>query len=396
MKIFNYKSKILVEKTINEEGYSPSKYKSTSNKYIWAVCRFCGSPVRLMRGNYTKANNSACHRSCHMEEMKKQKSPLSEKSTWEKIKKTNLSRYGVEYVSQNAEIAKKISLKRMSNPFVSGILKHFEDVLFIKKHKINKNAFDLFHASKKITLNFNRNLWHSEKFITDTKIARNKHLDKLKLCREKGIRLFQIFEHQWDARSNQVINFIRTILGCNEITVPGRKCEVTNVDAKQFIDDHHIQGKTRSVIKYFNLEYEGEIVASMTASRHHRQNAGENDIVLSRLCFKSNTNVQGGASKLFKHFKEWAKKEGYNRIISWSDNCWTEGNVYRVLDFDLDKEYGPDYFYWDVNKHKYHSKQSQKKKSVGCPDGMTEREWCIERGLFRVWDCGKKKWIFNI
>ncbi len=134
----------------------------------------------------------------------------------------------------------------------------------------------------------------------------------------------------------------------------------------------------------------------MTASKHHRQNSNKDAIVLNRLCFKDNTNVQGGSSKLFSAFKKWAKAEKYSLIISWSDNCWTEGSIYNVLGFNLKKEYGPDYFYWDVKKHKYVSKQSQQKKKVECPDGMTEREWCVERGLFRIWDCGKRLWVFGL
>ena len=35
-------------------------------------------------------------------------------------------------------------------------------------------------------------------------------------------------------------------------------------------------------------------------------------------------------SKLFKHFIGWAKNNKYNKIISWSDNSWTEGNVYKI------------------------------------------------------------------
>jgi len=254
---------------------------------------------------------------------------------------------------------------------------------------------DIYIPSKKFALEFNGNLWHSEKFV-DKNIATKKHKIKLNLCRENGIRLFQIFEHQWAEHKDQILNFLKTILGANTVKIPARKCLVTNSKTKEFINRHHIQGSTNSVLQYFNLEYNGEIVASMTASIHHRQISDDNSVVLSRLCFKDGVNVQGGSSKLFKAFVKWAKDSGYSRIISWSDNCWTEGKVYEVLGFSFDKEYPPDYFYWDVNKHQYHSKQSQKKSSVNCPSGMTEREYCIERGLYRVWDCGKKKWVYDL
>jgi len=274
------------------------------------------------------------------------------------------------------------------------------------RYIISPYELDIYIPAKKFAIEYNGNLWHSEYWLCEKKrkdkekpdisIAKYKHHNKTNLCRENGIRLFQIFEHQWESRQKQILGFIRTILGENKISIAGRKCLITNTNTKQFIEDNHIQGKPHTALKYFNLEYNGEIVASMTAGRHHRQNSDSKDVVLSRLCFAENTNVQGGSSKLFKYFKEWAREQGFSRIISWSDNCWTEGNVYKVLGFELDKEYAPDYFYWDVNKHKYHSKQSQKKSAVSCPEGMTEREFCIERGLFRIWDCGKKLWRFEL
>ena len=134
----------------------------------------------------------------------------------------------------------------------------------------------------------------------------------------------------------------------------------------------------------------------MTASKHHRQNNDEKAIVLNRLCFKDDTIVQGGASKLFKQFIIWARSELYNDIVSWSDTAWTDGNIYHVLGFHLDKEYGPDYFYWDIKNHKYASKQSQQKRKTKCPKNMTEREWGIERGLFRIYDVGKKRWTYSL
>lgn len=93
---------------------------------------------------------------------------------------------------------------------------------------------------------------------------------------------------------------------------------------------------------------------------------------------------------------EWCKKQGINKIITWSDSMISMGNSYEKIGFRLEKIYRPDYFYWDVKNDCYRSKQSQKKKSTKCPEGMTEREWCWDRGLYRIWDCGKKKWSISL
>jgi hypothetical protein len=316
-------------------------------------------------------------------------------------------KYGIKYSSLtrglNDDEFKKTYQITYSYPKIQKQKEVYEQIKILNKicvlnsrKEIYPYELDIYIPSSKFAIEFNGDFWHSEAWIQNKRLAKYKHIQKTHRCQEKGIRLFHIFEHQWDSRSKQILGFIRTILGKNEIKVPARKCLITHDDAKNFIDDNHIQGSTNSTIKYFNLEYKGEIVGSMTAAKHHRQNSDENDIVLSRLCFKDNTNVQGGSGKLFKSFVQWAKEEGYEKIISWSDNCWTEGNIYKVLGFTMDKEYGPDHFYWDINNHRYFSKQSQKKSSVNCPEGMTEREWCMERGLYRIWDCGKKRWIFDL
>jgi len=175
-----------------------------------------------------------------------------------------------------------------------------------------------------------------------------------------------------------------------------RNCNITENIDKTFFNDNHIQGYGAGTIKCFNLEYNKEIVASISASAHHRQGSNENHIVLNRLCFKDGINIPGGASRLFKHLKQWAKQEGHASIISWSDNCWTDGNIYKVLNFELEAELNQDYFYWDSINNQYKSKQSQKKSSTKCPENLTEREWGIQRGLYRIWDRGKKRWKYKL
>jgi hypothetical protein len=108
------------------------------------------------------------------------------------------------------------------------------------------------------------------------------------------------------------------------------------------------------------------------------------------MCFKPNIQVVGGASKLL------ASLRGDQPIISWSDNRWSQGNVYKEMGFTLGQELPQDYSYVDLKKpYRRISKQSQKKSNTNCPTSLTERQWCAERGLARIWDCGKKRWILN-
>ena len=90
-------------------------------------------------------------------------------------------------------------------------------------------------------------------------------------------------------------------------------------------------------------------------------------------------------------------ENGYKDLISWSDNRWSQGRVYEKMGFTLDSELPQDYSYVNVKRPiERLSKQSQKKSNTNCPEGMTEKEWAEERGLARIWDCGKKRWKLEI
>lgn len=208
------------------------------------------------------------------------------------------------------------------------------------------------------------------------------------------------FSDEWNTRKSQCLNYVRSFNGEYDRKIHGRKCIVLKINdtkvAKSFIDEYHIQGSNNLSIIYFGLYYENELVAVMSLGRHSRQIA-ENRIVLDRFCVKSGVHIQGGASKIFARCIEWAKEMNYDEIISFSDNRWTKGHIYEVLGFSLDKEHKSDYCYVDSKcpDHRL-SKQSQKKGSTKCPEGFTELQWCNFRGLNRLWDCGKKRWVYYL
>ena len=254
---------------------------------------------------------------------------------------------------------------------------------------------DIYIPENEFAIEFNGSYWHSEAFL-DSRDARKKHIIKTKLANEAGVRVFHLFENIWQNRRKQILSFLRSALGKNENIIYARKCQLVEDLGKDLIENNHIQGHTHNIIKSFNLIHNGDWVGCMTASKHHRQNNSDECVILSRMAFQNNTTVIGGASKMFKHFCEWSRKSGYTKVVSWSDNSWTDGKIYETLGFDLEREYNEDYFYWDMKNNLYVSKQSQKKSITKCPTNMTEHEWALERGLYRIWDCGKKKWVFNL
>ncbi|RDJ35314.1 MAG: hypothetical protein DWQ19_10900 [Crenarchaeota archaeon] len=234
-------------------------------------------------------------------------------------------------------------------------------------------------------------------FFWHTQVPERYHYNKYKEYLENNVQLITIFEDEWNDRRSQCESHILSLFGIKERTVFARKCSIVDlnkVEFNKFCDAYHIQGSNRLGLIFYGLEFKGELLGVMSLGRHHRQ---VKTLVLDRLCFKRGVQIPGGASKLFSRCIEWAKINNYSDIISFSDNRWSLGGVYKALNFQLDKELPPDYSYVDLkNGGKRLSKQSQKKKNTNCPSGMTEKEWALERGLVRIWDCGKKRWVYNI
>jgi len=204
-----------------------------------------------------------------------------------------------------------------------------------------------------------------------------------------------IFPHEWKDRKKQWKSHILASDGQFEKRIYARKCDIRLIEKtaiRNFCREYHIQGSNNLSIIGWGLYYNEELVGIVSLGRHHRNRP---HLLLDRMCFKGGVQIVGGAAKLFSQCVKWAKTKSINEIISFSDNKLSLGNVYKKLNFILDEELPPDYFYiHETNILNYCSKQSQKKSITNCPKNLTELQWAKQCGLKRVFDCGKKRWVF--
>jgi hypothetical protein len=252
------------------------------------------------------------------------------------------------------------------------------------KYYINKCEIDVFVPSKKIGFEYNGLYYHSELFKKP-----NAHKIKTDLARAAGVSLYQIFAHEWHERKEQVKGRITSLLGLNVIKVAARKCNIIEVDgvtAKDFFAHTHIQGSPRNVLKCFGLVFDGTLVAVASFGKHHRLSE---QIVMSRFSCLAGHTVQGGLSRISRHASSFFRQD----MISWCDLRWSSGSGYGASGWTKDAHLPPDYFY--TNSKKAFSKQSRKKKLVGTSVGITEHEHALSDGLYRVYDCGKIRFIYK-
>jgi hypothetical protein len=254
---------------------------------------------------------------------------------------------------------------------------------------------DVYVPSAKLGIEYCGLYWHNEN--SPTPRLRDYHLKKMLKANKEGIRLITVFEDEWRDRKAQVKNFLKSILNINEVRVFARKCECKQIDnniANSFLKETHIQGSGKTIVS-FGLFYNDNLVGVITGGHHHR-NEDSSVLILNRLAFKEGYQIVGGSSKLLKNLTDYAKTNNYSKIISWSDNRWSEGNVYKKMGFMLEKELGPDYSYVKgasrIDKQSCQKKKLLKENAVG----NTETEMAHSLNYYKIWDCGKKRWAKSL
>jgi hypothetical protein len=260
---------------------------------------------------------------------------------------------------------------------------------------LNGKELDIYLPDHNLAIEFNGLYYHSELFKD-----KNYHFNKTNLCQEKGIQLIHIFEDEWVYKSDIVKSMIKNKLGLTENKIFARKCEIKEIiDNKlirDFLDKNHIQGYVKSKFK-LGLFHENELVSLMTFIKTRKSIAiQENSFELNRFCNKLNTNVIGGASKLFKFFiKNYQPKE----VISFADRRYSNGGLYVKLGFNEIYKTNADYSYFNRNQIKRYHRFGFRKDNL-IKDGYdfmkSEHTIMLERNYYRIYDSGKLKYQYSL
>jgi len=260
------------------------------------------------------------------------------------------------------------------------------NIEFNVRNVIGSYELDIYVPDIKLAIEYCGLYWHSDLF-------KNKfyHLNKLKLCNDKGIKLITVFEDELLSNKSIVVSRLKDIIGSNISTILyARKCSVKEINhskSKEFCLKNHLQGYVSSSIK-LGLFYDNELISVMTFSKPSiSKGSRSRDGVyeLNRFCSKINTRVVGAASKLLKYFE---RHYYWKEIFSYADRRWSDGNLYRKLGFEFESITKPNYWYFKNNSriHRFNLR-----KNEFDPLGFTEFELRKSQGYYKIWDCGNLK-----
>lgn len=245
---------------------------------------------------------------------------------------------------------------------------------------------DIVMPDKKIAIEYCGLYWHSTEYKEP-----DYHKNKYDRCAEQGYTLITIYSDEWLTHPDIVKQALTIKLGLHtQQKLGARSCTIAETSTKEraaFLNMYHIQGDGPGSVTY-SLEHGGTVVACMTFIRKKR-----GTWILNR--YASSRPVQGGFSKLLKHF---ISNHHPVEIISFSDNRWSTGYVYVRNGFELDAELPADYEYV-VNESRVHKFNFRHKylphRLQHYDSALTELENTTKAGVHRIYDCGKRRWVLK-
>lgn len=226
--------------------------------------------------------------------------------------------------------------------------------------------------------------WHG-----DWRLDKTYHLDKLKACATKGIKLINLWDVEVDNKWDIIKSLILHNCGItNNRRIYARKCSVdtaNNQRKKEFLNRYHIQGNGPGslTLGLFNKQ---EMVAVATFVKK------KGELVLNRYATKY--HVIGGLGKILKNIQLIYSMP----IVTFADRRVSNGKLYERLNFTKIAVQPPNYHYVVnkkiINRAQFRRKYLQERLKTFDPS-KTEFQNCDANGIVRLWDCGLIKYKLN-
>ena len=273
---------------------------------------------------------------------------------------------------------------------------------------LRPKELDIYLPEHKLAIEYCGEFWHSARSQDDERQGRRKHSEKHAACQAQGVRLITLWETEWKLHNYAVRRLLRNAVGKSKGKLMARKCELrkaTHEEAKNFYNRYHPQGGAGAG-EHYALFWKGKMVACMRfvlGANDRGAAAKERVWTLGR--YATRVTVAGAASRLFKAFVDDVKPP---TVKSFSDNRFFDGGMYEQLGFVMEEAVAPDYAVWSPvlglrPKSHYQRRQISKRlKDHGfdeafepTSDPRTEAEMIYLMGCGKLFDCGKKRWVWT-
>lgn len=306
-----------------------------------------------------------------------------------------------EWVIPQYQSRKAHGYSQPEKAIVSFLREHYSGPILenVKGILSGRAELDIYLPEKNLAIEFNGCYWHSDAVsmhIGDVPpkdrqmAAKWRHFEKYRECREKGIRLIQIFEDSFSDKRDVIFSILLCHLGVSFRRVFARKCTVAAIshgDYKVFLEKYHLQGYSYADVRY-GLFYCGELVEVLGINTKGTHSSMAE---LVRLCTAPYTVVPGGFTRLLAHTYA-------GDLVSYIDPSVFSGGGYEKAGFSVDGFNRPVYFYVKYGQHARYPRtaftlgriralHARGLLSYWNPE-ETEAVNMYKNGYYRIWNCG--------
>ena len=364
------------------------------NRPYWVCKCSCGKTINVLSCNLRNGSTTSCGCSAFLfskEDILKAINTFNEKPfIYELANLLNVGEATIKNYIQRYDLYDFINRtyrSRYENDIVNYLTNRgITNIITSDRKIIAPQELDIYIPEKKLAIEFNGNYWHSE----ETK-DKYYHQQKTIACAKKGIHLIHIFEYEWKAKYDNIIDIIDSTLKICTAKIYARNTiikEVETEDAKTFLNTHHLQGYAPASIN-IGCYYNNELIGLMTFGKPRFNTNYQYELI--RYCWKSHTTVIGGMEKMFKYFLN-----NYNvqSIITYCDISKFTGNTYIKLGFNpLEQAITqPGYVWYDhINNNILTRYKTQKAHLLELGLGIygdTEDEIMHNLGYYKIYNSG--------
>lgn len=314
--------------------------------------------------------------------------PSKDKTTKEHIKQTNLKKYGVEWFCMHPNARLYSSNNSKPNLCFEKKLKE-NNISYEREFPLTKYSYDFKVGS--ILVEINPTITHNSylNIFKGEPKKPNYHLNKTNKAKENGFHCIHVWD--WDDE-DKIVNLLKP-----KETLYARNLSLMEVDEKTantFLNKNHLQNMCRGQLIRIGLFLNDELVQLITFGKPRYNKNYEWELL--RLCTKNGYAVVGGANKLFSHF---IKIHNPKTVISYCDLSKFDGDVYKILGFDLSNVTKPAKHWWDGKTHITDDLLMQRDFDqlfgANYGKGTNNEELMINHKFLPVYDCGQSVWVYK-
>lgn len=224
------------------------------------------------------------------------------------------------------------------------------------------------------------------------------HQRKSLLAEKYNVGLVHMYDEDFvdEKRFNRIMTMILTKPSMH---YGARQCDVKQISAQtanEFLNRYHLQGGETGSRYRYGLYHNDELCSVLTLGKPRFTG---HDYEIVRYCVRPDVAVIGGFQKLLSEFKKKCKSG--DTIVSYMDlnKRFSGQNIYEKSGFEFEKITQPDYVW--TNKYGTHTLKrydTTKTKLIeqGYDGTKTEKQIMLDRGYFRVYGAGSKRYVYTV